>query len=116
MDRIALETSIVNKAVDILLKQGFKIRVHDGEDFCHDWTTDPTTIQEALFSTDEDRLYATRDPEIKNNKATEERVTGWLRFIYGNCGYDVLNDYTMNMAPYISELEAHITKLEDRYA
>ena len=41
----------------------------------------------AMFSTDEDYLYVHKGKE----------KAGWVRFIYGESGWDVICDYTTNL-------------------
>jgi hypothetical protein len=40
------------------------------------------------------------------------RSFGWVRFIYGNDGWDVINDYTTNLEPVIAGVNALAEKME----
>lgn len=45
----------------------------------------------AMFATDEDTLHVFRPGK--------GRPFGWIFFVYGNSGYDVISDYTTNLEP-----------------
>jgi hypothetical protein len=41
---------------------------------------------------------------VKLRQDTKE--FGWVRFIYGNGGWDVINDYTTNLEPWMTNVDA----------
>lgn len=93
------ERSIAAAAVDALLAAGFSIRINDGEDDVLLPSRDRREILAAMFSTGEDWLHA---------GDAHEGLTGWVKLIYGNGsliysngGWDVMSDYTANLAPWI---------------
>lgn len=105
--RQKVEKEIVRSAIVELTTAGFFLKVYDGEDFV---TPVPTNnvdeIFASMFTTDEDSLLVFSHPTN-----TESRI-GWISFIYGNEGWDVIHDYTVN-------LEAHLkttNKLADSYS
>jgi hypothetical protein len=100
--RQELEERIVMQVVDDLLAAGYPVDVFDGEEVTLKDSTDRAAIRAALFTTDEDYLYAK-----KNGK-----VFGWVYAVYGNDGYDVISDYTVNLEPIL----ASANKIADRYA
>jgi hypothetical protein len=110
--RQAIEKQIVASAIADLLEAGFEITVNDGEEDVLERSTDPEAIAAAMMSTDEDRLYVyyvgtpTNNDEGSNHK-------GWIRFIYGNDGPDVINDYTTNLEKYLSETIALAETLDE---
>lgn len=86
--RIEVERKIANKAAKALLDAGFKVSVDDGEEVVVTRSSSIDEILEAMFSTDEDYLYAI--------DAQGKRV-GKVYFVYGNDGPDVINDYSTTL-------------------
>lgn len=101
--RQAVEVEIIKATVKALLAAGFSLSVFDGEEDhliepppsaeIQHGSTDTKAIYKALYETDEDYLNAWKDGEI----------FGWVRFVYGNDGWDVISDYTVNLEPWIGE-------------
>lgn len=89
--RQAIEKQIAASAIADLLEAGFCITVNDGEEDVVSRSTDPADIASAMMSTDEDRLFVYMNAELSTTYA------GWVYFVYGNDGPDVINDYTMNL-------------------
>ncbi len=98
---ISIEKQIIWRVILALLEDGYIIQVNDGEEICQTPTRDPGTIFVAMRSTDEDYLIT--------NKSGKK--TGWVHFIYGNDGHDVINDYTVNL----EHIMAPISGMIDRY-
>ena len=67
-------------------------------------STNVERIVEAMFSTDEDYLYAYRPEETER--------AGYVHFVYGNEGWDVISDNSLSLEP---ALEA-ATALSESYA
>lgn len=86
--RIAVEWDIVIRTVDVLLAAGFAL---DTDADPGPATTDRATIMFRLIEVDDERLYCRRPEKDR------EGWYGWVRFVYGNCGYDVISDYTTNL-------------------
>jgi hypothetical protein len=84
--RMAVEGRIALRLVEAALNDGFRISVNDGEETVVSDSEDKQTIMEAMFSTDEDILHI-------HNKGSR---VGWIQFIYGNSGWDVISDYSDN--------------------
>lgn len=93
--RQAVERKIASAVIDDLLKAGYEIVVNDGEEEVTEKITDKSEILDAMFSTDEDYLLAYLPGMFP--------IAGWVRFIYGNDGPDVINDYTMSLEPVLEE-------------
>ena len=104
--RQALEKRIFKSCVNELLKdeRNFSLGVNDGEEIVIEHSRDAKVIFKAAFSTDEDFLLVYIDGKII--------PSGWVRFVYGNSGWDVICDYTTWLEPYIKETEALATQLE----
>jgi hypothetical protein len=86
--RVSIERRIVKRTVADLLAAGFELAVYDGE-VLHKRTTDAAKLHKDLLETDEDYLFV--------YKAGEKERFGYVYFVYGNDGYDVISDYTVNL-------------------
>jgi hypothetical protein len=87
-----VERDIATATIKGLLDAGYNVSVFDGEETTVKRSTDAALILAAMFTTDEDYLYAGCAKTCH-----EDRRHGWVRFIYGNDGWDVINDYTVNL-------------------
>lgn len=93
-----LERLIARQCIADLLAAGFLISVNDGEETTVKASTDATVIYRAMFTTDEDYLQVSHPTgPVKN---------GWVRFIYGNDGWDVISDYTVNLTDVLKGCDA----------
>lgn len=91
------------KAMD----EAYVFSVNDGEETVLRGAKSERKVLAAMFSTDEDWL-------VVSNKYTGKRV-GWVRFIYGNSGWDVVNDYTTNLEPAMELVTNYCDTLEAKY-
>ena len=89
--RIELEKKIAAAVAEGLIGAGYLITVNDGEEDVLFDSKDPAAIAAAMMSTDEDYFYVSKEP------SAGKTWFGWVRFIYGNDGYDVVSDYTVNL-------------------
>ncbi|WP_316200995.1 MULTISPECIES: hypothetical protein [unclassified Bradyrhizobium] len=103
MDNEKIERQIAEKVIDDALAAGYTIDVFDGEEFPLKQSTDREAILKAMFSTEEDRLYLTKDGK-----------RGWVWFIYGN-GYHLISDYTINLATVLAGAEKLSEELEEEH-
>ena len=92
------EKEIAVEAIKALLKHGCRLTVFNGEDDEITMSTDPDAILGAMMTTDEDYL-------IVHHPVGDERI-GWVRFVYGNDGWDVINDYTTNLETVLTPVNA----------
>lgn len=87
-NRIATEQDIVTRVIDVLLAAGYSLTFDDGEGYR---PLVPTKDRAALLAeameVDDERLRAYVGTDLK----------GWVYFVYGNSGYDVISDYTVNL-------------------
>ena len=84
--RQEIERRIYSRIVKDAIASGFNVSVFDGEEFALEHSSKYAEIMAAGFSTDEDALV------IYNG---DQRL-GFVSFIYGNYGWDVIHDYTAN--------------------
>lgn len=87
--RIEVERRIAQQAIADLLGAGFTVGVNDGEEVTISRSKDAEAVLKAMMTTDQDYLLAYQEGI--------ERHVGWVRFVYGNDGWDVINDYTTNL-------------------
>lgn len=101
--RIAVEHDIAEKAVKAVFAAGYRLAIDNGDErtpmISYDATMglQPSTdaVLDLMFQTDDEWLMA-----FKVERALEEddkRPDAWVRFVYGNDGYDVISDYTTNL-------------------
>lgn len=84
-----IEWRIARRIVRDALAAGYTISVNDGEETTLECSSSERAIMAALMTTDEDRLLI--------HRAGEAERFGWVHLVYGNDGYDVVNDYTTNL-------------------
>lgn len=108
--RQLIERQIAEKVIDCLFAAGYAISVFDGEEYPLKNSADKAAVLDAMFSTDEDILYAKQPIQIDG--ANKFKMVGWVQFVYGNDGYDVVADNTVNLEAAI----APATELADRIA
>lgn len=99
--RQELERKIARAVITQAINLGYSIDVDDGEEITLRHSQDVKAILKAMFTTDEDWLILRRGKE-----------SGWVRFVYGNGGYDVVNDYTVNLEPVMGPAD----KIAERYS
>jgi hypothetical protein len=102
--RREVEIKIIKATVKALLAAGFTLSVFDGEEE-HPRSRNTKALYDNLYNTDDDVLYVHEGG----------KRFGWVRFVYGNDGWDVINDYTVNLEPWIGEGTA-VDKLIEKYS
>lgn len=100
-----LELRIVTATIEELLEAGAKITVNDGDEDVLVASTDKAAVLGAMFSTDEDYLFAVL-PDTRPEPAPDGLRTGWVRFIYGNEPENVMSDYTSWLEPFLTRANA----------
>ena len=101
MKLISIEDQIIKATIQVLLDAGYALSVNDGEETTLYRSVTPLLIFKAMKTTDEDYLVVFRGAER----------AGWVRFIYGNDGVEVINDFTINLDPQMDK----ITEMIDAY-
>ena len=99
--RIIIERAIVRKACEDLLAAGFKLRVEDGEGWACERTDDLATVMSSIMSTDEDNIHVFGTVSLPGGESGTRHL-GWVQFVYGNTGWDVIADNTLS-------IEEHLT-------
>lgn len=110
--RRRIEIRIVRRVIRDLLKAGYKLHAVE-----NDWPGEEENIDidngvpalDYLFNLDEERVYVVNPPaEIKPG----EGAGSWVYFVFGNDGYDVISDYTVNLEHVIEPISKWIDKQE----
>lgn len=87
--RIGVERAICRRAVRGLHAMGYALRVHSGDDWETPRGADEAALMRALFNLDDAWLVAYQNGARK----------GWVRFVFGNEGWDAICDYTTDLEP-----------------
>lgn len=96
-----LERRAVRKYVQAVLAAGFKIEVFDGEEFFPK-TDKITEILENMFAVDECELV------LHNSVHASYTGKAWMRFIFGNAPWEVLNDYSVSLEPIVGPVNEYV--------
>lgn len=115
--RIRLEADIVTRVVDALIGAGFALAT-DAESSNSERfygpvtpTTDRAAILAALQEVDEEFLGVF--PAAAATGATRVcQPSAWVRFVYGNDGWDVISDYSTRLEETLSPVMAYIDTIE----
>jgi hypothetical protein len=97
------EREIREKTVDALLAAGYGLNLHNGgdaEELTY-YTFDRAEILAAMNLTDEEWLLAKK----------LNGPSGWVRFVYGNDGWDVINDYSVNLEDVLAPVNEYADSL-----
>lgn len=98
--RQKIEVRIAAALVDSALTADYSVRVDNGEDETPHFT-DKKSILAAMFLTDDDTLWLMRNAEVS-----------WVKLVYGNDGWDVISDYTVDLEPL---MKGEVERLQDYY-
>lgn len=107
--RQRVERLIARRVVSDLIAAGFLLNVDNGGDGPDGFELPApsgklTEVMGMMFATDEERLFTFR--------GGAPRPFGWVYFVYGNSGYDVVSDYTTNLEPHMKKA----SELADKYS
>lgn len=101
--RIDIERRICRKMIRTLRRDGYRLRVNSGEEWETRADANENELMRALFNLD-DAWLVVRDRDNKK--------CGWIRLIFGNDGYDVVNDYTTNLETVLAPVFAYADAFE----
>lgn len=91
-NRLKLEKKIAKRIVSDLIEKGYYLNIYNGDKFdgiakLRKNSNNVTEIMEVLQETDEEYLL------VYNGVS----CIGWVYLVYGNDGWDVVSDYTINL-------------------
>jgi hypothetical protein len=110
MNSQQMENAIINKTLDVLLAAGYSLEVNDGEETTTPITTDKAMLLEAMYTTDEDYLYCSKS--INGDFVR----SGYVWFVYGNDGHEVIADYTVSLEDVLAPVNAYSAELCEKFA
>jgi hypothetical protein len=94
--RQMVERLIATAVVDEALKAGYVIGIDNGGDDVEFISGDREKILKEMMQTDDERLYVYPKP-TGGKRVNPDHPIGYVYFVYGNDGWDVINDYTTNL-------------------
>lgn len=104
--RQRVERLIVRRFILDAKAKGYLFNVDNGGDEYE--LSEPTNnvpkVLAAMFATDDERLYVF-EPK-------EDKPFAWVYLVYGNSGWDVVNDYTANL----EDVMTGANELADKYS
>jgi hypothetical protein len=103
MSAAEVERRIMKRTIKELFASGYQLGVNDGEEVTIRHSTDARAVLAALRTTDDDYLLVYRGDGAQ---------VGWVRFVYGNSGPDVIADYTTNLETVMRPVEAYADRFE----
>lgn len=104
-----IEHQIISKLVTDILDAGYAISVDDGgEEPAITKSTNHENIMASLMNTDKDQIIVHQQ---------DGRLIGFVYLVYGNDGWDVINDYstTLEDLGLLKGAEALADELEEKY-
>ena len=101
--RIAVERSVCRRLIRTLKSAGYTLRVHSGDEWETPKAASEDTLMRAMFNLDEAWLIVS-----ENGK----RI-GYVYLVFGNDGYDVISDHTMNLEAAIAPVDAYANGLAE---
>ena len=105
--RRKLERQIAIRVVKDALAEGWLVTVDNGadEDVTLVRSDSVRAVLAAMFATDDETLSFSQDGVRK----------GWVRFVYGNSGWDVVNDYSTGIEALMEGANGLADELEAKY-
>ena len=100
------EQAMLKCLIAELLEHGFALSVNDGEEEVVKQSRDPEKIFQACRSTDQDLLI------VFHLEPRGLRQIGWIKLVYGNDGWDLLSDYTINLEPFLVKTQTLSNTIE----
>src|SRR5579859_2222310 len=91
--RRKIERRIASRLIRDGLAAGYTIGVYNGEEHVLKKSTSRKAILAAMFSVDDEHLIFYNKDGLR---------VGWVWFVYGNDGWDVINDYTTSLESVMS--------------
>ena len=117
MTNFAHQNRVIKSTIKALLDAGHKLTVsyergYDIDDLPIVASTRAADIFAAINAVDECHLFVHQSEDEKCNPVLDGQInnTGWVCFVLGNDGWDVINEYTVSM----ESLLAPVLKLADQ--
>jgi hypothetical protein len=107
-----LEKAIARKTIEVMVDAGYFVSVYDGEAIACKYTQNVDEALAAMMSVDEEHLNVAKLNEAVGPNEKPYRRIGNVFFVYGNDGYDVINDHSISLQPQMDIVEAFVDALE----
>ena len=98
-----IERQIIGAFLESVIGAGHDVTVYNGEEFTLKNSTIPADIMRELMTTDQDNLFINARFDGFGGLSG---LLGEVALIYGNSGYDVINDYHTKLEPFMTAAEA----------
>lgn len=110
---IRMERLLLRATIEALLKAGFTLRLQHYPDL--GFSTDKWAIFESAYAVDDCYIVAHRRAPVVDGltQAAGERV-GWVRFVFGNTGWDSMADNALSLEPYLETVNELADRLAER--
>ncbi len=102
-----IEKKIITRTLDTLIKAGYEISVFNGEEIVISRSINPEAILDRMFSVD--------DEQILLYKPDERKRQGWVQFIYGNDGWDVIADHSGHLDEVLKPVSEYANEFSDNW-
>lgn len=112
--RVEIEKRIARKALETMIGAGYYVRVHDGEEWACSITQNIDQALSAMMATDEDRVFVLRHNTAGEGFGKKYQQVGWVHFVYGNDGFDVICNYSTNLEAHMAGVMAFAESQERR--
>jgi len=109
--RQAIEKKIVKKTLETFTELGYVFSVYDGGEQ-HPVTSNIEEAMEQIFAVDEAHLHVF-SPKLQEEIGTSNKCSGWIWFVMGNDGWDVICDYTVGLEEILKPVEKYIDNIAD---
>jgi hypothetical protein len=105
--RLAVEQDIVTRVVDAILGAGYSLQTDLQDD---PRPASPTRDRDVILS----EMMAVDDEflGVFDDNPEDRRPIGWVRFVYGNGGWDVVSDYTTWLETWLRPINEYAETLE----
>lgn len=94
VERQKIEKKIARKVLECLFAAGFEIVLNNGGDEDEKPEQNADDFLKEMFATDEERIYCYTTGESR-------KYAGFVWFVYGNDGYDVIADYSLKIEQFL---------------
>jgi hypothetical protein len=108
--RLMVEADIAERTIKALFAAHFAIRVNNGDEPSDTFHFDALAGMQPSANFVLDAMFQTDDEFLEVSDAAQN-PRGWVRFVYGNDGYDVISDYTVNLESALAPVNAYADTL-----
>jgi hypothetical protein len=113
VDRIIMERAVIRHACSAFLNHHDSIflRAHNGEDWACEHTRGMDVLMGSIMQTDEEYIYVYKRTGVNAKRGFPYTKIGWMFLVYGNAGYEVINNHTLTLSDLLKPTDAYIDAL-----